>query len=187
MIICLLIILVVVLSAVSWWAAPLYYNKRMRKKIERAKHQWAFTVIPVNEMRRLLQRYEPCQWITADEEQSFYEELTDPVALFRGGSMLEQQTEYGSSWSISREVAEFHAFACAKEQRAVFVTIVPKSAIRAILLARDEAECLLLAPANVRVLTTKPTSLFDKYRVMSQMYKEMYDETMKTLHNLNTV
>lgn len=183
---CLLIILVVVLLA-SWLAAPLYFQKRVRQRIERAKHQWAFAVISASEMRKLLQKYESSQWITADEEQSFYEELSDPVALFRGGSMLEQQTGYGLSWSKSEEIAQFHAFACGKEQRAVFVTIVPKSAIRAVLLARDEAECLLLAPANVRVLTTKPTSLFDKYRVMSQMYKEMYDETMKTLHNLNNV
>ena len=175
---CLLIILAVVLLA-SWLAAPLYHKKRMRQRIDRAKRQYAFDEISTNEMRRLLQKYEPCQWITADEEQSFYEELTDPVALFRGGSMLEQQTEYGSSWSISREVAEFHAFACGKEQRAVFVTIVPKSEIRAILLARDEAECLLLAPVNVRVVTTEPTELFDKYRVMSQKYKAMYDDTIK--------
>ena len=185
MIICLPILVVVLLA--SWLAAPHYCQKRVRKKIERAKHQWAFTVIPVNEMRRLLQRYEPCQWITADEEQSFYEELTDPVALFRGGSMLEQQTGYGISFSTSQEVAEFHAFACGKEQRAVFMTVVPKSEIRAILLARDEAECLLLAPANVKVVTTEPTELFDKYRVLSRKYKAMYDETMKTLHNLHTV
>lgn len=175
---CLLIILAVVLLA-SWLAAPLYYQKRVRKQIERAKYLWAFDGISVNEMRRLLQRYEPSQWITADEEQSFYEELTDPVALFRGGSMREQQTGYGISFSTSQEVAEYHAFACGKEQRAVFMTVVPKSEIRAILLARDEAECLLLAPANVKVVTTEPTSLFDKYRVLSQRYKAMYDNIIK--------
>ena len=174
---CLLIILAVVLLA--WLAAPHYCQKRVCKKIERAKYLWAFDGISVNEMRKLLQRFEPSKWITEDEEQSFYEELTDPVTLFRGGSMLEQQTAYPISWTTSQEVAEFHAFACAKEQRAVFVTVVPKSAIRAVLLSRDEAECLLLAPVNVRVVTTKPTSLFDKYRVMSQKYKAMYDDTIK--------
>ena len=181
------LLFVCVLLAASWLAAPLYHKKRMRQRIDRAKRQYAFDEISTNEMRRLLQKYEPCQWITADEEQSFYEELTDPVALFRGGSMLEQQTGYGLSWSKSEEIAQFHAFACGKEQRAVFVTIVPKSEIRAVLLTRDEAECLLLAPANVKVVTTEPTELFDKYRLLSQMYKEMYDETMKTLHNLNNV
>ena len=175
---CLLIILAVVLLA-SWLAAPLFFQKRVRKKIDRAKRQYAFDGISASEMRKLLQKYESSQWITADEEQSFYEELSDPVALFRGGSMLEQQTAYPISWTTSQEVAEFHAFACAKEQRAVFVTVVPKSEIRAVLLTRDEAECLLLAPANVRVLTTKPTSLFDKYRVLSQKYKAMYDDTIK--------
>ena len=178
---------ILVVFAVSWLAAPLYFQKRVCKKIERAKYLWAFDGISVNEMRKLLQKYEPSKWITTNEERKFYDALPDNVVLYRGGSLLEQQTEYGSSWSISREVAEFHAFACAKEQRAVFVTIVPKSEIRAILLARDEAECLLLAPANVKVVTTKPTELFDKYRVMSQKYKAMYDETMKTLHNLHTV
>ena len=186
MLVCLPIILAVVLLA-SWLAAPLFFKKRVRKKIERAKYLWAFDGISVNEMRKLLQKYEPSQWITADEEQSFYKELTDPVALFRGGSMLEQQTAYPISWTTSQEVAEFHAFACAKEQRAVFVAVVPKSEIRAVLLARDEAECLLLAPANVKVVTTEPTSLFDRYRLMSRKYKAMYDETMKTLHNLNNV
>ena len=178
MIICLLIILAVVLLA-SWLAEPLFFQKRVRKKIDRAKRQYAFDGISASEMRKLLQKYESSQWITADEEQSFYKELTDPVALFRGGSMLEQQTAYPISWTTSQEVAEFHAFACGKEQRAVFVAVVPKSEIRAVLLARDEAECLLLAPANVRVLTTKPTSLFDKYRVLSQKYKAMYDDTIK--------
>ena len=183
---CLLIILAVVLLA-SWLAAPLFFQKRVRKKIDRAKRQYAFDGISASEMRKLLQKYESSQWITADEEQSFYEELSDPVALFRGGSMLEQQTGYGLSWSKSEEIAQFHAFACGKEQRAVFVTVVPKSAIRAVLLTRDEAECLLLAPANVKVVTTEPTSLFDRYRLMSRKYKAMYDETMKTLHNLNNV
>ena len=178
---------ILVVFAVSWWAAPLYFQKRMRQRIERAKHLWAFDGISVNEMRKLLQKYEPSKWITTNEERKFYDALPDDVVLYRGGSLLEQQTEYGSSWSISREVAEFHAFACGKEQRAVFVTVVPTSAIRAVLLTRDEAECLLLAPANVKVVTTEPTELFDRYRLMSRKYKAMYDETMKTLYNLHTV
>lgn len=178
---------ILVVFAVSWWAAPLYFQKRMRQKIDRAKHQWAFDGISAKEMRRLLQRYEPSKWITTNEERRFYDDLPDDVVLYKGGSLLEQQTGYGISFSTSQEIAEFHAFASIKKQRAVFVTVVPKSAIRAILLARDEAECLLLAPANVKVVTTEPTSLFDRYRVLSRMYKTMYDETMKTLHNLHTV
>ena len=159
----------------------------MRQRIERAKHLWAFDGISVNEMRKLLQKYEPSKWITTNEERKFYDALPENVVLYRGGSLREQQTGYCISFSTSQEVAEFHSFACGKEQRAVFVTIVPKSAIRAILLARDEAECLLLAPVNVRVVTTKPTELFDRYRLMSRKYKAMYDETMKTLYNLNIV
>ena len=114
---CLLIILAVVLLA-SWLAAPLYHKKRMRQRIDRAKRQYAFDEISTNEMRRLLQRFEPSKWITTNEERKFYDALPDDAVLYRGGSLLEQQTEYGSSWSISREVAEFHAFACGKEQRA---------------------------------------------------------------------
>ena len=171
----------------AWLAAPHYCQKRVCKKIERAKYLWAFDGISVNEMRKLLQKYEPSKWITTNEERKFYDALPDDVVLYRGGSLLEQQTAYPISWTTSQEVAEFHAFACAKEQRAVFVTIVPKSEIRAILLARDEAECLLLAPVNVRVVTTKPTELFDRYLVLSRMYKTMYDETVKTLRNLHTV
>ena len=179
---------ILVVFAVSWWAAPLYFQKRMRQKINRAKHQWAFDGISAKEMRRLLQRHEPSKWITTYQERKFYDDLPEGgILLYRGGSLLEQQTAYPISWTTSQEVAEFHAFACAKEQRAVFVTIVPKSEIRAILLARDEAECLLLAPANVKVVTTKPTELFDRYRLMSRKYKAMYDETMKTLYNLHTV
>ena len=161
---CLLIILAVVLLA-SWLAAPLYYNKRVRKKIERAKHQWAFDGISAKEMRRLLQRYEPNKWITTNEERKFFDELPDRVTLYRGCCIDEAISgEYGISWTARRDVAEFFAFRYTTEQRAVFSTTISKENIRAVLTEREEAECLILEPTNVQVVTTEPTEYYDKYQ-----------------------
>ena len=177
MITCLLIILVVVLLA--WLAAPLYYNKRVRKKIERAKYLWAFDGIPVNEMRRLLQRHEPKEWISTNEERKFYDELPDDVVLlYRGGSIDEAISgEYGISWTTSRPVAEFFAFRHGIDGQAVFCTVVPKSKIRAVFTEQEEKECLLIEPTNVEIVTTEPAEYYDHY----QKFRADYDRQKKEL------
>ena len=177
MIICLLIILAVVLLA-SWLAAPLYYNKRVRQRIERVKHQWAFAVIPISKMRKLLQKYEPCKWITTNEERKFYADLSEGgILLYRGSCIDEAISGYGISWTPSRPVAEFFAFRHTTENRAVFMTVAPKSKIRAVFTEREEAECLILEPTNVQVVTTEPTEYYDKY----QEFRADYDRQEKEL------
>ena len=176
MLVCLPIILAVVLLA--WLAAPHYCQKRVCKKIERAKYLWAFDGIPVNEMRRLLQRHEPCQWITTNEERKFFDELPDRVTLYRGCCIDEAISgEYGISWTPSRPVACFFAFRHTTENRAVFMTVAPKSKIRAVFTEREEKECLLIEPTNVQVVTTEPTEYYDQY----QKFRADYDRQEKEL------
>lgn len=175
MLVCLPIILAVVLLA--WLAAPHYCQKRVRKKIERAKYLWAFDGISAKEMRKLLQKYEPSKWITTNEERKFYNEIAPVVTLFRGGSMLEQHTKHGISWTTSRPVACFFAFRHTTENRAVFMTVVPKSKIRAVFTEREEKECLILEPTNVEMVTTEPTEYYDQY----QKFRYDYDQMEKGL------
>ena len=169
---------ILVVFAVSWWAAPLYFQKRMRQKIDRAKHQWAFDKIPISKMRRLLQRHEPCQWITTNEERKFFDELPDRVTLYRGCCIDEAISgEYGISWTPSRPVACFFAFRHTTENRAVFMTVAPKSKIRAVFTEREEKECLILEPVSVEITTTYPTEYYDQY----QKFRYDYDRQEKEL------
>ena len=165
MIICLLIILAVVLLA-SWLAAPPYFQKRVQQRIDHTKKHWAFDKIPISKMRRLLQKYEPSKWITTNEERKFYDALPDNgIFLYRGCCIDEAISgEYGISWTARRDVAEFFAFRYTTEQRAVFSTTISKENIRAVLTEREEAECLILEPTNVQVVTTEPTEYYDKYQ-----------------------
>ena len=174
---CLLIILVVVLLA-SWLAAPLYFQKRVRKKIDHTKKHWAFDKIPISKMRKLLQKYEPCKWITTNEERKFYDDLPDNgIFLYRGCCIDEAISGYGISWTPSRPVACFFAFRHTTENRAVFMTVAPKSKIRAVFTEREEKECLILEPTNVQVVTTEPTEYYDQY----QEFRADYDRQEKEL------
>ena len=175
---CLLIILVVVLSAVSWWAAPLYFQKRMQQRIDHTKRQYAFAVIPISKMRKLLQKYEPSKWISTSEERKFFDELPGKVTLYRG-CCIDEATfgRYGISWTARRDVAEFFSFRYTTEQRAVFSTTISKENIRAVLTEREEAECLILEPTNVQVVTTEPTEYYDQY----QKFRADYDRQEKEL------
>ena len=165
--------------AVSWLAAPLYFQKRVRKKIDHTKKHWAFDKIPISKMRKLLQKYEPCKWITTNEERKFYDDLPDNgIFLYRGGSIDEAISgEYGISWTSSRPVACFFAFRHTTENRAVFMTVAPKSKIRAVFTEREEKECLLIEPTNVQVVTTEPTEYYDQY----QKFRADYDRQEKEL------
>lgn len=172
------LLFVCVLLAVSWWAAPLYFQKRVRKKIDHTKKHWAFDKIPISKMRKLLQKYEQKEWISTSEERKFYDELPDNgIFLYRGGSIDEAISGYGISWTPSRPVAEFFAFRHTTENRAVFMTVAPKSKIRAVFTEREEAECLILEPTNVQVVTTEPTEYYDKY----QEFRADYDRQEKEL------
>lgn len=150
--------LIVVLLALPW-AVPLCF-KILRKRLERIKGAYATDERSVPNIRVLLKRHKPKRWIVSNCEKSFYNSLADPVTLFRGGSQLEASSKYGISWTTRRGVAEHYAFRYGMGERAVFKTVVPKSTIRAVLLPNTISECLILSPANVEVVTTKPTRFF---------------------------
>ena len=162
----------------SWLAAPLYYNKRVRQRIDHTKKHWAFDKRPISKMRKLLQKYEPNKWITTNEERKFYDELPERVTLYRGCCIDEAISgEYGISWTSSRPVACFFAFRHTTENRAVFMTVVQKSKIRAVFTEREEKECLLIEPTNVEMITTEPTEFYDQY----QKFRADYDRQEKEL------
>ena len=163
----------------SWLAAPPYFQKRVQQRIDHTKKHWAFDKIPISKMRRLLQKYEPSKWITTNEERKFYDALPDNgIFLYRGGSIDEAISgEYGISWTSSRPVACFFAFRHTTENRAVFMTVAPKSKIRAVFTEREEKECLLIEPTNVQVVTTEPTEYYDQY----QKFRADYDRQEKEL------
>ena len=175
MVICLLTLVVL---PIALWAVPHLYRNAVHNRIDRVKHQWAFDKIPISKMRRLLQRHEPSQWITTNEERKFFDELPDNgIFLYRGGSIDEAISGYGISWTTSRPVACFFAFRHTTENRAVFMTVVQKSKIRAVFTEREEKECLLIEPTNVQVVTTEPTEYYDQY----QKFRADYDRQEKEL------
>lgn len=173
--------LIVVLLTLPW-AVP-HYFKVVRKRLERIKGAYAKDERSVPNIRVLLKRHKPKQWIISNCEKTFYNSLDDHVTLFRGGSLLEASSIYGVSWSIKRDVAEYYAFRYGIEQRAVFRTVVPKSAIRAVLLPNTISECLILSPVNVEVVTVKPTEYFWEHQRLRQKLELCEQELREGVKN----
>ena len=150
------------------------------ERINYLKKEWANEEISLSAMRRILSRYKkPQRWICTLEERKFYDNLPDIVTLFRGGSISEINSTFSISWTTSRPVACFFAFRNGIENRAVFSTTIPKTEIRAVLVEREEDECLILNPKNVEIVTTQPTEHFAKY----QKFRAEYDRKEKAMYN----
>lgn len=163
------VFMVVLLASV--WAVLLFYKAR-RKKLAYIKWKYVTDERAVPNMRLLLKRYRLTFWLSSDTEKRFYASLPDHVVLFRGGSMQETSSSFGISWSLRRDVAEHYAFRFTTNDRAVFMAIVPKSAIRAVLLPDSIEECLILSPSNVKVLTTQPTEFYYEHQKLRERLEQ---------------
>ena len=173
--------LIMVLLTIPW-AVP-HYFKVMRKRLERIKWAYATDERSVPNIRVLLKRHKPKQWIISNCEKTFYNSLGDHVTLFRGGCLVETSSKYGISWTTKRDVAEYYAFRYSIGQRAVFRTVVPKSAIRAVLLPNTISECLILSPVNVEVVTVKPTEYFWEHQRLRQKLELCEQELREGVKN----
>lgn len=83
-----------------------------------------------------------------EEDKSVFDSLPDLVTIYRGTSLDEyEKQEYGQSWTLSKEKAEFFAYKYNHfhegTKRVVVSTQLTKNDIFAYTSERDEEECLI--------------------------------------------
>ena len=103
------------------------------------------------------------KFVMSDEEIARLKTFPETITIYRGTDAEEQENgNYGISWTISQEVAEFFAFRTQTENRVVLVSKVSIDNILAYFENRKEYE-VIVDIDDATVLVDTPTPLFNKY------------------------
>lgn len=108
------------------------------------------------------------EMLRSKKERKLWESLPDKVTLYRGCSTKEAEFgNFGFSWTLNRQIAEFFAFMNYQKDRAVYSILADKEYISAVILERSEDEALffnsLFVTNNYRLVTDRPTEYYTDY------------------------
>lgn len=89
--------------------------------------------------KKLFSKYPLEDWITTEQEKSFYNKLSDELTVYRADN---EYDENKLSWTLNEDIARY--FVREHNYTNIYKRIVNKSKVRCVLLDMDEDEIILI-------------------------------------------
>lgn len=117
--------------------------------------------------------------------EDVYKRLPDKITIFRGGDSREQRIGANLNWTLTRSVAERHAFYLKSDKNSiVYQATIDKNRIFDVDISNGEDEIIAVVyPEEMKILTTSPTNFLPQvgFNVSGPKIDSIFEKT-ETFH-----